>query len=107
VNEQVLQYVPLKEYKANLKEMTQIILSNIPNVKIMYITPPPIDENLLSEYNLKKGKQILIDRDNLRSFFPHPHPPPSILFSFSVLKHNICCILFLLSQGLVTMLSLV
>ena len=36
--------------------------------KIVLITPPPVDEVALNEYNAKKGKTIVSDRNNENTF---------------------------------------
>ena len=60
--EQVPQYVPLAEFTENISAMIRILKRG--NSQIVLITPPPVDEDLLTEYNVKKGKSIITDRSN-------------------------------------------
>jgi len=67
VDSSTLQYVPLEEYKRNLKEMVKKIRANSASTSIILITPPPIWEPSLEEFNRGKGKALLRDRTNERT----------------------------------------
>ena len=63
----IVQHVPLDEYIDNLHIIIQRIRKSIPNIDILLITPPPIDENKLIERNKLHKKAILLDRTNNRT----------------------------------------
>ena len=63
-----MQHVPLSEYTTNLERMIQIIHSHQPKTHIVLITPPPVEETQLRAMNEKKGKLIIEDRSNERTY---------------------------------------
>lgn len=68
VVESVLQYVPLAEYSSNIQLMIKMIKTKRPSAFIVLITPPPIDEIKLKAMNAQKGKLIIEDRTNDRTY---------------------------------------
>ena len=67
VDEKVVQHVPLNEYRQNIFDIANTIRNQLPKIPIVIITPPPIWEDLLQDFNRNKGKAILIDRTNERA----------------------------------------
>lgn len=67
VVEQVAQYCPIEEFVSNLGKMVQLAKAEIPATRLILVTPPPIAEDKLKDYNLNKGKPITVDRTNERT----------------------------------------
>jgi len=67
VVEQVAQYVSLIEFTENISKMIRILKSGS-HAQIVLVTPPPVDEALLTEYNIKKGKTVTTDRSNENTY---------------------------------------
>ncbi|KAJ0988175.1 hypothetical protein J5N97_006531 [Dioscorea zingiberensis] len=59
------QYVPIEEYKENLKKMVHQMKNSSPGMLVVLITPPPIDEDGRLEFARSQGKAIeLPERTN-------------------------------------------
>jgi isoamyl acetate esterase len=68
VFEQVQQYCSLQEYSSNLSAMIKLVKAGNSQTKILLLTPPPIAEDMLKKYNSQKGKSVLLDRTNERTY---------------------------------------
>mmetsp|Transcript_30059 Transcript_30059/g.30527 ORF Transcript_30059/g.30527 Transcript_30059/m.30527 type:complete len:272 (+) Transcript_30059:37-852(+) len=64
------QHVPLQEYRTNIEHMILTIQKRLPQCVIVLITPPPIWEEKLKQFNIDKGETnpaFFINRTNSRA----------------------------------------
>ncbi|KAA8904651.1 SGNH hydrolase-type esterase domain-containing protein [Sphaerosporella brunnea] len=56
-------HVPLDRYRSNLGRMVSLIRSHAPskNAKILFLTPPPVDIEMLKVHHRRKGRDRRVD----------------------------------------------